>query len=409
MSLDTIQSAAIEKLSRLRAGALFMKMGTGKTRVAIKLAESRQHDFAVLIWIAPASLLADADYHAEIVKWSNNLRVPIAFFSTEGISLSDGKYLELRNLAESTKSFCVVDESLDIKNAEAGRTARLLALRDLFAFRLILNGTPITKGLIDFYAQITFLSGNILGMKESQFAYQFLEYRREGRRPWMRWSRPANEAALIEIIRPYIFDADLDIDAELCGPKTVNLRLSNSEAAAYADFKREFLEKNPFCSFLATAQAFQSFYTLSASKLEHLRDTLPRDRKSLIFVKFLDEVDALTNMFPDASVMTGRGRQHIAAFKRDRDVLISTYGTGSRGLNLQHATNIVFFSQTFNWMHKVHGLYRAYRTGQTEPVTASDYRLDTGLENIMALSEHRKENTAKNVNAFIKANGAEAL
>ena len=37
MSLDLDQRKAIEKLSRLKAGALFMKMGTGKTKVACYL------------------------------------------------------------------------------------------------------------------------------------------------------------------------------------------------------------------------------------------------------------------------------------------------------------------------------------------------------------------------------------
>ncbi|MTV78295.1 helicase SNF2, partial [Streptococcus pneumoniae] len=50
MTLNTVQAAAIEKMSALKAGALFMKMGTGKTRTAIKIAEGRQHDFDTLVW-----------------------------------------------------------------------------------------------------------------------------------------------------------------------------------------------------------------------------------------------------------------------------------------------------------------------------------------------------------------------
>lgn len=409
MSLDTIQAAAIEKLSRLRAGALFMQMGTGKTRVAVKLAESRQHDFDVVVWIAPASLIRDQSYQVEIRRWAHGLTRHIAFFSTEGISQSNARYLELRALAEEKRAFCIVDESLDIKNAEAGRTKRLLDLRDMFHFRLILNGTPITKGLIDLYSQITFISPNILKMKESQFAYNFLQYRRNGSyRPWMRWSRPANEEALIEMIRPYIFDADLEIDARL-ETQEVTLNLTNEEASDYADFKQHYLVTHPFPQFLPMAQSFQRRYTISSAKIAHLRDTLPRDRKSIIFVKFLNEIAALKDIYPDAAIMSGPLRDGVSDFKKSKQVLISTYGTGSRGLNMQHATNIVFFSQTFDWAHKRHGLFRAYRTGQTETVTVTDYRLNTGLEQIMEASERRKENTAENIKRFIEENGAAAL
>ena len=41
MSLDLIQSVAIEKLSRLKAGAVFMHLGTGKTRVDCELIKSK--------------------------------------------------------------------------------------------------------------------------------------------------------------------------------------------------------------------------------------------------------------------------------------------------------------------------------------------------------------------------------
>ena len=172
------QQQAFDKLSKLRAGALFMKMGTGKTKVALDLVIAQQKNIDVVIWIAPASLLREQNYQNEIKKWSGKLTKPIEFYSVEGVSASDIKYLEMRALAESKRSFCVVDESITIKNTDAGRTRRLLDMWSLFDFRLILNGTPLTQGLIDLYSQIQFLHPNILKMKEAQFANNFLTYRK---------------------------------------------------------------------------------------------------------------------------------------------------------------------------------------------------------------------------------------
>ncbi|MFR6034246.1 MAG: SNF2-related protein [Bacilli bacterium] len=115
----------------------------------------------------------------------------------------------------NSKSFAV-DESILIKICRRG-TQRLLNDYHLFDFRIILNGTPITKSLLDLYAQISFLSPNILKMTERQFADNFLVYFFDGRDPfpWRRWSKPANVEALVEIIRPYIFNANLKTDCRI--------------------------------------------------------------------------------------------------------------------------------------------------------------------------------------------------
>ena len=212
MSLDSDQKRAVEKLSRLKAGALFMKMGSGKTKVACDLVRRKLDCVDAVIWIAPASLAHSEKYISEVKRWSRGFFKKISFFTIEGISMSDSKYMEMRKLAETRRNFCVVDESIFIKNIRALRTKRLVADYKLFDFRLILNGTPITKSLLDLYSQISFLSPNILKMTERQFADNFLVYFFDGVDPfpWRRWSKPANVEALIEIIRPYIFNSSFD-------------------------------------------------------------------------------------------------------------------------------------------------------------------------------------------------------
>lgn len=406
MSLDTMQASAFRKLSRLKAGALFMEMGTGKTKVALDLATSRQADFDTIIWIAPASLIAEPSYRAEVEKWRAKLYRPIQYYSVEGISASDRLYLEMRSLAESLRTFCIVDESITIKNTEAGRTARLLSIWSLFTFRLILNGTPASNGLIDLYSQIQFIHPHILNMTEAQFASHFLTYREEGWKPWKRWSKPANEQALIETIRPYIFDADLDLAVPV-RHHDIDCSLSSEEAAAYGEFKRAFLEKNIGLDFLAVAQAFQSHYTLCRNKLDRL-SALPK-RKAIIYIKFLKEVDPIREIFPDALVYTGQRKDDLSLLNEDCDQLICTYGTGSMGLNLQVCNDVIFFSQTFDWKDKAHAVRRVARTGQISDVNVYDFWLNTGLDNIMRQSQAKKTSTASNLKRFIQQRGEHAL
>jgi SNF2 family DNA or RNA helicase len=45
-----------------------------------------------------------------------------------------------------------------MKNFEAKRTQRMLTLGAMVEYKLILNGTPITKNVMDIWSQIHFLS-----------------------------------------------------------------------------------------------------------------------------------------------------------------------------------------------------------------------------------------------------------
>ena len=52
MNNSNVQQRAINKLNRLKVGALFMEMGTGKTKVALDLmAYKKKADY--LLWICP--------------------------------------------------------------------------------------------------------------------------------------------------------------------------------------------------------------------------------------------------------------------------------------------------------------------------------------------------------------------
>ena len=50
------QELAFEKLSRLKVGALFMEMGTGKTKIALDLIASKAHKVSYILWICPFSI-----------------------------------------------------------------------------------------------------------------------------------------------------------------------------------------------------------------------------------------------------------------------------------------------------------------------------------------------------------------
>lgn len=412
MNLDLIHNEAIEKLSQLRAGALFMHMGTGKTRVACELVKAKVNHFDRVAWLAPASLVREQSYHDEIRRWAGETYALIDFFTIEGVSQSDRAFLSLRRLAEQNKVFCVIDESITIKNLMSSRTDRLLKTGHLFEFRLLLNGTPVTRSLIDLYPQIQFLSPKILNMTEAQFASRFLTYIKEGHRPWQRWSRPENEAALIEMLRPYIFDSSLEIEAHL-HKHDICFDLSDKENEAYSQLKQKILIKSdPLedMNFLSIAQQLQGLYTLCSGKYEWLQGVMAHPKKTLIFVKFIAEADAVLDHIPGVLEYTGRHKDDLRTFTHgDATAVVMTYGTGGKGLNLQSATQVIFLGQTFDFGQKEHALHRSYRVGQVNDVEVLDCWVNTGLEELIRYSLDKKTSLSKNIKHLIEKEGIKAL
>ena len=208
MNIDYGLEAASDKLSKLKAGALFMRMGARKTKMALDLIKNKQDDFDTVVWIASASFLGWDGYTKAIDENLEGLTKEICFFSIESISCSDIRYLQLYALAERYRVFCVVDESITIKNTEAGRTKRLLLMRNMFDYRLILSSLPLTQGLVDLYSQIEFMHPSVLNMSETQFLNTYLSPYDDG--TTRKWSKPENEKILIEQMRPFIFQCDLE-------------------------------------------------------------------------------------------------------------------------------------------------------------------------------------------------------
>lgn len=97
-SLTNSQVLAFEKFSNLKVGALFMKQGTGKTRVALELIKSTDCDFA--LFLCPFS--TKRNLKAEIDKWG--LDRPFEIVGYETLSSSDRTYLGLLDLKNSIKN-----------------------------------------------------------------------------------------------------------------------------------------------------------------------------------------------------------------------------------------------------------------------------------------------------------------
>lgn len=416
MDKDCNFESSSAKLSRLKAGALFMKMGSKKIKAALDLVKDKQGEIDVVVWIAPSSFLAWKGYADIIDENLIDLKKEIYFFSIENISCSDLHYLQLYSLAEKYKVFCVVDESITIKNSEAGRTKRLLMMRNMFDYRLILSSLPLTQGLVDLYSQIEFMHPSVLNMSETQFLNTYLSPYDDG--TVRKWSKPENEKILIEQMRPFIFECDLEERHNL---NYIDLcfDLTQKEEDSYREEKNAFLQDKEQVVFMEVVQRFQHIYTLAKNKVEGLfrliNEILERNEKVIIYLKYLDEI----SFFVESGllqrgkyvILSGRSnkKKAVKLFGQRINVMFSTYGVDSRGLDLCNCNNIIYFSQTFDYKCKLQCMHNVYQSYSGQNINVYNLWINTGLDKLIRQNLSRKKNVLSNVCRMISKEEALAL
>ncbi len=356
------QKLSFERFKQLKVGALFMQMGTGKTRVAIELVNYNQPDF--LLYLTPVSTINNIKI--EIEKWGVNC--PYRVIGYETIAASDRKYLELQSELDKYKTkFIIADESIFIKNGRAKRTRRCFKLREKCQFALVLNGTPIVKDEWDLYSQMNFLSPKIIPHNSFDFIRDFFvehRIRKNGRDVRYYTFYEPNRPVLTKYVEPYVFYADLDFAKE------------EKECFKWIkvnDFEYEEAKEKVFESTLDTdclIQLFNVLNNVSACCLEKNMEVADyiKGKQIICFCNYLEEIEQIKR-YCDCYVITGdthtKARQEIVEqFKNDNKPLLMTLGVGSYSLNLQFCNEIVYSSITFNYGTLEQSRYRIKRIGQ---------------------------------------------
>lgn len=366
------QEKAFEKLSRLKVGALFMEMGTGKTKVALDLICSKAHKVDYILWICPYSIKSEIE--AERRKWHAELTIDIV--GCESIGGSDRTFLKTLQAVKTRKTFIVVDESLKIKNKEAKRTGRILKLGELAEYRLILNGTPLSKNVLDLWTQMQFLSPKILSMSYNHFKNTYCEYYIRGRLKGL-VKKQYNIEHLISLIQPYIFDSELELGKQ---KHYSDYSYQMDDIAEYEEEKERLLRRPDF-DFMAISQTLQAHYCGGQGRSEIIEKlTSEINDRVIVFVKFLKSI-------PDgAAAITGdmNEKERAAVIEDFRNgkikVLYITYGCGAFGLNLQFCRNIIFADHTFDYAQRIQAEARIFRIGQENDVNYYNLWCDCGLD-----------------------------
>lgn len=392
-SLDSNQTGAKEHLEGWKVGALFMEAGTGKTRVALEIVNRSPCDFC--LWVAPLRTLDNVK--DEIQKWGG-IRMPVHFVGIESIQGSDRIYLSVLDMVTSSSNpFVVVDESLKIKNAEAKRTKRLLEIGKIADYKLILNGTPLSRNLLDLWSQMEFISPLILNMTINQFKNTFCEYTRITKRlGYKQYTKEfitgyENIDFLYSLIRHYVYECDLHLNVTQ-NYKDVRYSLNDDCREMYNAIKAKFLSdemlewKNNNI-FLEMTQKMQHAYCCTEDKFEKLNELFKNidESHTIIFCKYIDSRQECEKRYPKAKVLS--------------------YQKESLGLNLQDYNNTVYFDKNWDYALHIQSSRRTFRKGQEYNCYYWNLTGDVGLESMIdkniskkiSMTEYFKQKTKEEI------------
>lgn len=396
-TLTQQQQAAIAHLNQWRVGALFMEPGTGKTRAAMTLANSTP--CTDCFWVGP--LRTFPAIQMEMVKWGG-MRMPTSCWGVESIGQSDRIFMRLLGEVEAARvPMVIVDESLKIKNAEAKRTRRLLEIGRRAEWKLVLNGTPVSKNLLDMWPQMEFLSPKILNMTLAQFKNNFCQWTKVTKRIGCRSYTKEfvtgmdNVDYLHSLIRHYVYECDLRLHIAQKW-HTIHYTISDDSRKAYTDIKDDYLKDETLewrnnNIFLAMTTEMQMAYADDGCKMEALKRLMGElnEADTIIFCRFIKSQEACRKAFPKAAVLSMQKE--------------------SLGLNLQQYRHTVFFDRVWDYALILQASRRTFRTGQEQDCHYYEMTGDVGLERLIAQNIERKVSMSEYLKKVTKEELTKAL
>jgi hypothetical protein len=381
------QTQARAKLLPYKVGALFMEPGTGKTRAAMELINAVD-DVDLVVWIGPLNTIRTPDgvptVMDEVAKWGG-FRCEAVYYGIESIQASDRIYLQLYNRIRSNWcTFLVVDESLKIKNSTAKRTKRLMELGQMSTYKLILNGTPLSRNLLDLWPQMQFLSPKILNMSESEFKDTFCSYTRITKkigRYHYNWTKEfitgyENIDYLYSLIRHYVFECDLTLSVKQIYTN-LNYIIDNESIEEYKYLKTKYLDNEVLLMmnnniFLEMTQKMQHTYCTTEEKfdvVDNLFQEIDQER-TIIFTKYIRSAEECRKRYPKATILS--------------------YQKEAYGLNMQHLNNTIYFDKVWDYALRRQSGHRTFRTGQEYDCRYWDLTGNVGLENLINKNIEKK-------------------
>lgn len=414
------QIAGYNMALHLPAAALLYEQGCGKTLTAIAIAGRRfqRGEVRRVLVVAPASVVpvwpqefaVHADFAHDVRPLQGAVKkreqvldewkpdpdtLQVAVVNYEATWRMDDA------LRRWEADMVILDESQRVKTHNSRQSKFAHKIGRVADYRLILTGTPVSQGPLDFFSQYKFLEPSIFGGSYYAFRGRYAVMGGFERRQVVGYQnvpeliRKAHSIAFRvtkaeALDLPPFTDQVLYCDLE---PKAAAVyRQLKKESAARLSDEKILTAANVLAKLLRLSQLTGGYLgdgeggveQISRSKMklldETLGDLLDAGKKVVIFARFVPEIQAIRQLLEKTRVgyewiagevkMEARGGA-VRRFQTDPDcrVFLAQIQTAGLGITLHAADTAIFYSLDYSYANLDQARGRIHRIGQKNMVT----------------------------------------
>lgn len=400
------------------AAALLMEQGTGKTLTSIAIAGARflRGEVKRLLVVAPTSVVpvwprefeTHADFAHEVKALEGSVakrKKILANWEPDPATLQvaiinyEGQWRMEEAIEEWGPEMIILDESQRIKSHNAKQSRALHRLGALAKYRLILTGTPITNGPMEFFSQYKFLEPRIFGNSFYAFRSRYAVMGGYGNHQIVAYknldelTQKAHEIAFRvrkedALDLPDYTDQTLFCELERQAKKVY--KEVAEESVAELEGEQTIAANNVLTRLLRLSQITGGYVgneggaTINVSKAkmkllgEVLDDLMSAGKKAVIFARFIPEIEAIQAMLAKKKighvVIAGGTKDRgslVQKFQEDPDcrVFLGQIQTVREGLTLTAADTAIFYSLDYSYANYSQAKARIHRIGQKNKCT----------------------------------------
>lgn len=454
------QRSAIERAVALDHFALFLPMGTGKTRTAIEIAARWcNQERRVLRGIIFCPPIVVENWVREIRKYSK-----LGAFIQPLVGRADTRQATFRQYSRNNMIFItnyetltmpvyedfkawkpellIFDESQRLKTPTAKRTKAAIRLADIARKRLILSGTPVLKNSMDLYAQFRILDkGATFGTAFHYFKFKWFYDANAMKRDRVKfplWKlKPESEEAMQKLIAPISVSADKE--ACLTLPpfvrKTIYVPLSKEQKRIYESLRKDFIATigDKACTpDLVITKALRMQEVVSGHL--HVKDM--DGKEEVIHLKAIPRLEALAEILEEVcgehkviiwavfkesyallamlcrslkipfkelhgGISATKKQEAVDSFNNDPSIriLIANPAAGGVGVNLVAASYSIYYARNFSLENELQSEARNYRGGSEihEKITRIDLVAKDTIDEVILKALAEKKTIGQNL------------
>jgi len=454
------QEAIIKRAKEHESFALFMDLGTGKSRTAIEIVRhhyNKNKKILRTLILGPSAVTLN--WRNEFLKFTKipsskifplmgslDKRMKIlrnvphdSIFITNYESMAYPKFVEA--VMYRVPEVLILDESQKIKDTKAKRTKNLIKLsyemeKLPVKHRYLLTGTPVLNSSIDLFSQFLVLdAGKTFGTNFYAFRAAYFQDKNAFMPRQKHFPNFVARNGSVDKIKEKIAPISAEANKDQCLSlppfvrQEIEVELGYEQKKAYDEMKKDFIAF--VTSGVATAQLaltkalrlqqiLSGFLNLEEEKvhvfkenpradaLEELIVDIAPNQKTIIWSIFHKDYELIEDIlkrnkinFRTLTGLTKDKQKEIDEFQADDSVrvMVASQMAGGTGVNLTAASCMIYYSRSYSLEHDLQSEARAYRGGSEhhKSITRIDLFAKGTVDELVLSALREKKNLAESI------------